>query len=279
MTQLVAPPGWPPGRPAARRPRLGAHRRRLAARHLPAGVPVLPRAAAPRRGAGPVRGAARRGLPGGGAARPQRGPVRAARRHRPGHRRGRRRDLARGVGAADRPSGAPSAWSRRRCADGGSWPGSRALGSAGMRRLSVVLLVDAPRLGAAPGARRARAARARSSGGWSVVTSRTARSFEPAAYRELEEETGVRLRRRAAAVARGAVPVLRPARAVPLPVWTAPTTLTDADIVVGEGRQIVFVDPADVPLLDSQRVVHRTSSRRSSPRRSTPTSSPADAAE
>ena len=34
-------------------------------------------------------------------------------------------------------------------------------------------------------------------------------------------------------------------------VWTAPTTLTDADIVVGEGRQIVFVDPAAVPLLDA----------------------------
>ena len=35
------------------------------------------------------------------------------------------------------------------------------------------------------------------------------------------------------------------------PVSWALTTLTDADIVVGEGRQIVFVDPAAVPLLDT----------------------------
>jgi hypothetical protein len=33
-------------------------------------------------------------------------------------------------------------------------------------------------------------------------------------------------------------------------VWTAPVDLTDDDIVLGEGRQIVFVDPAAVPALE-----------------------------
>ena len=33
-------------------------------------------------------------------------------------------------------------------------------------------------------------------------------------------------------------------------VWTAPVDLTDDDIVLGEGRQIVFVDPTDVLRLD-----------------------------
>ena len=33
-------------------------------------------------------------------------------------------------------------------------------------------------------------------------------------------------------------------------VWVAPTTLTDADIVVGEGRQIVFVEPGALPDLE-----------------------------
>ena len=33
-------------------------------------------------------------------------------------------------------------------------------------------------------------------------------------------------------------------------VWTAGTALTDGDIELGEGRQIVFVDPAVVDSLD-----------------------------
>jgi 8-oxo-dGTP diphosphatase len=77
--------------------------------------------------------------------------------------------------------------------------------------------------------------------------------FEEAAYRELQEETGV---------------VLEPGhlylwRDEELPYDVAEGTLgryhvyvarvdalTDADIVCGEGRQIVFVDPAVVPTLD-----------------------------
>lgn len=72
--------------------------------------------------------------------------------------------------------------------------------------------------------------------------------FEPAAYRELEEETGVRLEP-------GELRLWRDAEfayagsAAPnrYTIWVAPTTLTDADIVVGEGRQIVFVEPAALP--------------------------------
>jgi 8-oxo-dGTP pyrophosphatase MutT (NUDIX family) len=74
--------------------------------------------------------------------------------------------------------------------------------------------------------------------------------FEPAAYRELEEETGVRLD--------GGLELWRaeefqyPDRDAPFDyrVWVAATTLTDADIVVGEGRQIVFVAADAVPGLD-----------------------------
>jgi len=74
--------------------------------------------------------------------------------------------------------------------------------------------------------------------------------FETAAYRELAEETGIRLT--------GGLRLWRdeefsyddmdaPCR---YHVWVAATTLTDADVVVGEGRQIVFVAPDRLPGLD-----------------------------
>ena len=67
---------------------------------------------------------------------------------------------------------------------------------------------------------------------------------EPAAYRELEEETGIRLAPGGLRLWRdeqfGYVGSAAPNRYT---IWVAPTTLTDADIVVGEGRQIVFVQP------------------------------------
>ncbi len=74
--------------------------------------------------------------------------------------------------------------------------------------------------------------------------------FEPAAYRELEEEIGVHLD--------DGLKLWRaerfryPERDEPFDyrVWVAGTTLTDADIVVGEGRQIVFVAPEAVAGLD-----------------------------
>jgi 8-oxo-dGTP pyrophosphatase MutT (NUDIX family) len=74
-------------------------------------------------------------------------------------------------------------------------------------------------------------------------------SYEEAAYRELAEETGITLNRgdltlwrEFAFKSNGSISTLR--------VFTAATTLTDASIVVGEGRQIVFVDPATALRLD-----------------------------
>jgi 8-oxo-dGTP pyrophosphatase MutT (NUDIX family) len=73
--------------------------------------------------------------------------------------------------------------------------------------------------------------------------------FEAAAYRELAEETGIAwttgldlwfeglFHRGNGDVAQFAV-------------WFAATDLTDTDIVLGEGRQIVFVDPSAIPALD-----------------------------
>lgn len=69
-------------------------------------------------------------------------------------------------------------------------------------------------------------------------------AFEAAAYRELAEETGVEMASgglqawRTFEVFHGAYGTLDEVQ-----VWVGATTLTDADIVVGEGRQIVFVDP------------------------------------
>jgi 8-oxo-dGTP diphosphatase len=75
--------------------------------------------------------------------------------------------------------------------------------------------------------------------------------YEPAAYRELEEETGIRLEPgdltlwREEQVFHEAYDSLDTTQ-----VWIGTTDLTDADIVVGEGRQIVFVDPETARGLD-----------------------------
>lgn len=75
--------------------------------------------------------------------------------------------------------------------------------------------------------------------------------YEPAAYRELEEETGLRLEPgelrlwRELQVFHEAYGTLDTTQ-----VYVAPVDLTDADIVVGEGRQIVFVEPAVARGLD-----------------------------
>ena len=76
-------------------------------------------------------------------------------------------------------------------------------------------------------------------------------AFDDAAHRELAEETGVDL-------PRGAFRQWRDEHfrysdadeAFHYRVYVAGVDLTDADIVVGEGRQIVFVDPARIPELD-----------------------------
>lgn len=72
--------------------------------------------------------------------------------------------------------------------------------------------------------------------------------FEAAAYRELEEETGLTLPPGSlclwsAQEIRLDVPVMD-GRDELFHVYTAKVDITNASITVGEGRQIVFVDPA-----------------------------------
>lgn len=75
--------------------------------------------------------------------------------------------------------------------------------------------------------------------------------YHVGALRELEEETGIRMGAHELELwteidivheARGSVDTMQ--------VFVGATVLTDDDIVLGEGRQIVFVDPAVVPTLD-----------------------------
>ena len=75
--------------------------------------------------------------------------------------------------------------------------------------------------------------------------------YEAGAYRELEEETGVRLPAGRLRLLREWTVFHRHSGSVdPFQVFLAHTDLTDADIECHEGRQIVFVDPATVPDLD-----------------------------
>jgi 8-oxo-dGTP pyrophosphatase MutT (NUDIX family) len=75
--------------------------------------------------------------------------------------------------------------------------------------------------------------------------------FEAAVYRELEEETGIRL-------APGELALWRELEVFHdaydsldrVQVWAGTTSLTDDDIRVGEGRQIVFVEPGRARGLD-----------------------------
>jgi 8-oxo-dGTP diphosphatase len=75
--------------------------------------------------------------------------------------------------------------------------------------------------------------------------------FETAAYRELAEETGLRL---PVGALRGwqEIEFFQPATrsAARMRVFVAATELTDADIDVLEGRQIVFVEPGAARELD-----------------------------
>ncbi|MDQ6641704.1 MAG: NUDIX domain-containing protein [Actinomycetota bacterium] len=73
--------------------------------------------------------------------------------------------------------------------------------------------------------------------------------YQSAAYRELEEETGVQLAEGLELF--GTFEVFHEHRGGDdeFTLWVARTELADSDIVVGEGRQIVFVDPATVSTL------------------------------
>jgi 8-oxo-dGTP diphosphatase len=75
-------------------------------------------------------------------------------------------------------------------------------------------------------------------------------TFEHAAYRELHEETGLRLESGIVRWFDGQVHHDDDTVPIRFQVWVAPTRCTDNDIVVGEGRQIVFVDPARLDALD-----------------------------
>lgn len=118
-----------------------------------------------------------------------------------------------------------------------------------MARLSVILLVD--RSGRVLLMERDEHA-PRSANQWGMVGGHVedGEDFEPAAYRELEEETGIRL-----APGELELWVAEPftysdGHGGAYHVYVAGVDLTDDDIVVGEGRRIVFVDPADLRRLD-----------------------------
>lgn len=74
--------------------------------------------------------------------------------------------------------------------------------------------------------------------------------FEPAAYRELAEETGLLWRSGLALWFDGTLPGSSPSERGHHQVWVSAADLADDDIVVGEGRQIVFVDPSRLRGLD-----------------------------
>lgn len=75
--------------------------------------------------------------------------------------------------------------------------------------------------------------------------------FEAAAYRELAEETGIHLPRGSLRRWRR-TEVFHEAYGTrdTVEIWVGTTALGDADIVVGEGRQILFVEPGVARGLD-----------------------------
>ena len=74
--------------------------------------------------------------------------------------------------------------------------------------------------------------------------------YEPAAYRELAEETGVGLPAGTLQLWRDEEFTYPDGHRGRYHVYAAAVELDDADIVLGEGAQIVFVDPVVVPTLD-----------------------------
>jgi 8-oxo-dGTP diphosphatase len=71
-------------------------------------------------------------------------------------------------------------------------------------------------------------------------------TLQAAAYRELEEETGIRLDGGLMKWFHDFLPSTVESGVNEWSVWVAGTRLTDADIQLGEGRQIVFRSPEDI---------------------------------
>jgi 8-oxo-dGTP diphosphatase len=116
-------------------------------------------------------------------------------------------------------------------------------------RIAVVLLVD-PRGHVLLMERDEHAPR--SAGQWGMVGGHVeeGEDFEPAAYRELAEETGLRLPPGSLRLWREERFTYSDGHGGPYHVYVAGVEATDEDIVLGEGRQIVFVDPVEIPRLD-----------------------------
>lgn len=74
--------------------------------------------------------------------------------------------------------------------------------------------------------------------------------FEGAAYRELAEETGANWKSGLVRWFDGTFRHSAERRANRVQVWVGATDLTDRDIVLGEGRQIIFINPAEIHRLD-----------------------------
>lgn len=74
--------------------------------------------------------------------------------------------------------------------------------------------------------------------------------YEPAAYRELAEETGIQLPAGSLRRWREDEYTYPDGHRGRYCIYAARVDLADEDIVVGEGRQIIFVDPERIPALD-----------------------------
>ena len=83
-----------------------------------------------------------------------------------------------------------------------------------------------------------------------MVTSRRARTTTRRSAREILEETGIEVAAEDLVLWRATEFVYSDDYRGDYRVYAGRVELTDDDIVLGEGRAIVFVDPAETPALD-----------------------------